>query len=229
MQPVSDTPILAGLSLLYPHRPKGAESTPSLPNSHPVPQVTTNMYAQLDTPFDNTFNIDLLTECEDEYWAHADPELKFKPAVPEPVANLHANYHQLQIAVHRPHPVPLHTRPTAGDLLLPHLSPTRATNMKVTQTARYHTFAGNRCMTKDHEGAHLKDAPSLAAATFTQPLPHPPSTHPHPGATPSDSEKQVVMMGSLSFALTMHTDEIGRLPLHPGFNGGSSGEWQSSQ
>ncbi|KAI0326454.1 hypothetical protein GY45DRAFT_1258946 [Cubamyces sp. BRFM 1775] len=44
-----------------------------------------------------------------------------------------------------------------------------------------------------------KDGPSLASSTFAQPL------RPHQGA-------------NATFALPVHTDELGRLPLHPGFS-----------
>ena len=47
----------------------------------------------------NSFDIDLPTECDDEYWAHADPELAFKqpPARPSKVAffNCYVRLHQI--------------------------------------------------------------------------------------------------------------------------------------
>ncbi|KAM5539214.1 hypothetical protein V8D89_007087 [Ganoderma adspersum] len=95
----------------------------------------------------------------------------------------------------------------------------------------YRTFAGTRRVSKDHNGSTLKDAPSLAAATFAQPLPRPPSAHPAAAAA-SDAEKLATNANgsggaaSPSFALPVHTDELGRLPLHPGFNVSYSGGWQ---
>ena len=94
-------------------------------------------------------------------------------------------------------------------------------------TDTFRTFAGSRRVTKELESANLKDGPSLAAATFAQPLPR--SRSARPGHS-SESEKQVANGGGAtttpSFALPVHTDELGRLPLHPGFNVSYSGEWQ---
>ena len=97
----------------------------------------------------------------------------------------------------------------------------------------YRTFAGSRRVSKDHNGSTLKDGPSLAAATFAQPLPRPPSALPAAAsAAASDAEKHAANAdgsggaASPSFALPVHTDELGRLPLHPGFNVSYAGGWQ---
>ncbi|KAI1786446.1 fungal-specific transcription factor domain-containing protein [Ganoderma leucocontextum] len=107
----------------------------------------------------------------------------------------------------------------------------------------YRAFAGSRRVSKDRDGGStLKDAPSLAAATFAQPLPRPPGAR--PSCASSGSEKQQAANGrgcagggaggdagaaTPSFALPVHTDELGRLPLHPGFNVTYSGGWQDQQ
>ncbi|EIW57140.1 uncharacterized protein TRAVEDRAFT_125896 [Trametes versicolor FP-101664 SS1] len=69
---------------------------------------------------------------------------------------------------------------------------------------------------------------SLASATFAQPLRTPSQSQP---AT-SDSEKIAATPtpnagngGSSFFALPVHTEELGRLPLHPGFSGNYPQEW----
>lgn len=73
-----------------------------------------------------------------------------------------------------------------------------------------------------------KESTSLASATFAQPLRTPSQSQP----TTSDSEKVAATPtqtsgngGSSFFALPVHTEELGRLPLHPGFSGNYPQEW----
>ncbi|RPD72366.1 hypothetical protein L226DRAFT_546928 [Lentinus tigrinus ALCF2SS1-7] len=67
-----------------------------------------------------------------------------------------------------------------------------------------------------------KEGPSLAASTFAQPL-RPMSTLPmsdseRASSSSATSAATAAACATPSFALPVHTDELGRLPLHPGFN-----------
>ena len=92
-----------------------------------------------------------------------------------------------------------------------------------------------------------KEGPSLASSTFAQPL-RPQSSSPMSAmaiAASGDSEKVASSSSSgvangggsgggggatQSFALPVHTDELGRLPLHPGFNVSySTPDWGHAQ
>ncbi|OSC97677.1 hypothetical protein PYCCODRAFT_1376657 [Trametes coccinea BRFM310] len=80
------------------------------------------------------------------------------------------------------------------------------------------------------------DGPSLASATFAQPIrpqPHSQSqssASTPPSAAPSDSSDKVPASGSANpiFALPVHTDELGRLPLHPAFSMSYQQDWPPS-
>ncbi|KAI0364475.1 hypothetical protein BV20DRAFT_1039391 [Pilatotrama ljubarskyi] len=88
-------------------------------------------------------------------------------------------------------------------------------------------FAGHRRVSKD-------GGPSLASTTFAQPLraqSHAQSSASTPAAA-SDSEKPSSSgasngsgNGSAFFALPVHTEELGRIPLHPGFSTNYPQEW----
>ncbi|PIL26803.1 transcription factor [Ganoderma sinense ZZ0214-1] len=120
---------------------------------------------------------------------------------------------------------------SVGDLPLPHLSP--APSNKRERDSDSPVSSGAVSIASDSpRGSGVTDS-YRAFAGNRRPLPRPLSTHPNPAS--SDSEKQVAAKGSgggaapPSFALPVHTDELGRLPVHPGFNVGYSGEWQPSQ
>ncbi|KAI0771317.1 fungal-specific transcription factor domain-containing protein [Trametes elegans] len=95
-----------------------------------------------------------------------------------------------------------------------------------TECAIVSANGGGRRLSK--EG--VSDGPSLASSTFAQPT----RTHSRPRSTPStpsaasDSEKLASAgadMAAASFALPVHTEELGRIPLHPGFTMGYE-DWQ---
>ena len=76
-----------------------------------------------------------------------------------------------------------------------------------------------------------KDGPSLAASTFAQPLRPksalPPPEEPSPGAsTPASSGSG---SGVAPYALPLHTEELGRMPLHPGFSATYASDWRQPQ
>ncbi|KAI0749212.1 fungal-specific transcription factor domain-containing protein [Daedaleopsis nitida] len=89
-------------------------------------------------------------------------------------------------------------------------------------------IAGNRRVSKE--------GPSLAAATFAQPLHARAASGPASASAlpPAAEAAEAAALhgaqtasGSVtpSFSLPVHTEELGRLPLHPGFNLSYAGEW----
>ncbi|KAI0635504.1 fungal-specific transcription factor domain-containing protein [Trametes polyzona] len=144
---------------------------------------------------------------------------------------------------------------SVGDLPLPQASPApnhkRERDADSPMSSSGPSAAGAACFSPSMEGPRTiaggrrvqKDGPSLASATFAQPL----RSHSHsqsqstsstPGA--SDSEKAPSSSASTAgngnasgngggnsafFALPVHTDELGRIPLHPGFSANFSQEW----
>ncbi|KAH9910329.1 fungal-specific transcription factor domain-containing protein [Epithele typhae] len=63
-----------------------------------------------------------------------------------------------------------------------------------------------------------KDGPSLAAQTFAAPV----SARASAAAPSSEA-------GSSAFTLPLHTEELGRMPLHPGFSGTYTSNWHQHQ
>ncbi|KAI0351792.1 hypothetical protein OH77DRAFT_1498379 [Trametes cingulata] len=129
-------------------------------------------------------------------------------------------------------PAPSHKRDRDSD------SPIAASRPSTASNSPHHvpvdsgrTMAGFRRVSKD-------SGPSLASSTFAQPLRAQSQSHSSastPGAA-SDSEKppssgapngNVNGNGNSSafFSLPVHTEELGRIPLHPGFSTNYSQDW----
>ncbi|KAI0819293.1 fungal-specific transcription factor domain-containing protein [Trametes gibbosa] len=146
---------------------------------------------------------------------------------------------------------------SVGDLPLPQASPApnhkRERDSDSPMSSAAPTPASDSCVPSPSERAMAgsrrvsKDAPSLASATFAQPLRSQSQTHSKsqstastPSAT-SDTEKAPASAAAAAaaaaagktvgggngafFALPLHTEELGRLPLHPGFSTVYPPEW----
>ncbi|TBU65203.1 fungal-specific transcription factor domain-containing protein [Dichomitus squalens] len=128
-------------------------------------------------------------------------------------------------------PTPNHKRERDADSPTSCVSVTSNASRSQTVLDGPRTIAGSRRVSKDVS----KDAPSLAAATFAQPLPRPQPPVPSssdsemPSATSSRSSTangngSAAGPATTSFVLPVHTDELGRLPLHPGLDASYS-DW----
>ncbi|KAI0649560.1 fungal-specific transcription factor domain-containing protein [Trametes meyenii] len=120
---------------------------------------------------------------------------------------------------------------SVGDLPLPQASPAPS-NKRDRDSDSPISSAAERV---SRDGPSLKDGPSLAATTFAQPL-RPQSQPQSQVSTPSAASELASTAaaraaaavasgngvagagGDPSFALPVHTEELGRLPLHPSFS-----------
>lgn len=116
-------------------------------------------------------------------------------------------------------PAPSHKRERDSDSPGPSAVSVASDPSRCSISIENRTIAGNRRVSKE--------VPSLAAATFAQPsraqssVPLSDSDQQLPPSTASTSST-----ATPSFALPLHTEELGRLPLHPGFNVSYAGDWQ---
>ncbi|KAH9847217.1 fungal-specific transcription factor domain-containing protein [Lenzites betulinus] len=123
-------------------------------------------------------------------------------------------------------PAPNHKRERDSDSPMSSTGPAAPS---ILPTGPERTMAGSRRVSKD--------APSLASATFAQPLSsQSQSKSQSKASTPatSDNEKAPAGLSAAGkagggdgafFALPVHTEELGRLPLHPGFSTSYPPEW----
>ncbi|KAI0671307.1 fungal-specific transcription factor domain-containing protein [Trametes maxima] len=131
-------------------------------------------------------------------------------------------------------PAPSNKRDRDSDSPISSAAPSAAESPRaLAQAESARAIAGSRRVSRD--GLSLKDGPSLAATTFAQPSrsqSQPQSQVSTPSAA-SESDKalsaaaaQAAVVaaagnngnGNADFALPVHTDELGRLPLHPSFS-----------
>ncbi|KAI0787277.1 fungal-specific transcription factor domain-containing protein [Fomes fomentarius] len=120
-------------------------------------------------------------------------------------------------------PAPSHKRERDSDSPVPSAVSLAADPSRCGISIENRTIAGNRRISKE--------VPSLAAATFAQPsraqsaVPLSESDQQLPPSTSSGTASTSSTV-TPSFALPLHTEELGRLPLHPGFNVSYAGDWQ---
>ncbi|TFK89351.1 hypothetical protein K466DRAFT_584659, partial [Polyporus arcularius HHB13444] len=117
---------------------------------------------------------------------------------------------------------------SVGDLPLPQASPAPSHKRERDSDSPVSSAVSDGCVALEPAMRSIagknrvqKDGPSLAASTFAQPL-RPQASGSTSAMPVSDSERATSSSAAngatQSFALPVHTDELGRLPLHPGFN-----------